>query len=53
MPAKVERCVKHVYPDLVERFKKKKKRPPSDKEDKELKQSAWGICTEKFSEGGD
>jgi len=53
MPAKVDRCVKDVYPDLIKRFKEKKKRAPSEEEKKVLKQSAWSICYAQYNEGGD
>lgn len=53
MPAKVDRCVDDVYPELIKRFKDKHGRAPDKEEKKKLESSAWAICYSRFKEGGD
>lgn len=48
-PAKLDRCVKQVYKQLLDKFKQKTHKEPSQKQKDSLLSSAWAICTSKLS----
>jgi hypothetical protein len=43
-PAKLDRCVRKVYRDLVRRYTKRTGKQPSEKQKDKLRSSAWAIC---------
>lgn len=43
-PAKLDRCVKQVYKQLLNRFRKRNDKEPSEKQKDKMRSSAWGIC---------
>jgi hypothetical protein len=43
-PAKLDRCVRRVYRDLLRRYVKRTGKQPSEKQKDKLRSSAWAIC---------
>jgi hypothetical protein len=43
-PAKLDRCVKRVYKQLLKRYRKKTGNAPGEKQKDKLRSSAWAIC---------
>lgn len=48
-PAKLDRCVKQVYKQLLKRYRKRTGKTPSEKQRDKLRSSAWSICNSKIS----
>ncbi|RKY43053.1 MAG: hypothetical protein DRP85_00725 [Candidatus Makaraimicrobium thalassicum] len=51
-PAILDRCVRKVYKQLVDRFKQRYKRDPNEKEKDKLRSSAWAICVSTLKKAG-